>query len=483
MKIILVLDDCVRKGDVIKEIIGDRGFLDVVVKRKKLKDYYIENVKSFLDITGVYCLNSYFEMAELSSNLESNYSKDTRVIHAFADYIISDNNKLRLSYEKIKYVDETYKAMDGKHCAGLLFPSIDEYMKYLHEVLTDNSQKEGIKNISAAFPIEGLSYIGETNNFIQCITGNFDARYFNSLKGDEYTIIKTSTNKEKIKAEYSFYHLLPEDMRFFFVEPFNYTEDNDKASYTMERLHMTDLAIKWVHGSIDEEELNLILDKYFYFFNSRHEKEVSAAEYRAISDELYENKVSRRIEELKKLKEYENIERLLLINGLTIDKIFEEYKELKEKIESKVDRKNISVIGHGDPCFANTMYNKSTRTLKFIDPKGALTKEELYTNPYYDIAKLSHSICGRYDFFNNALFEIVLSESFDMQLTIDFDNSNYIQVFKNKLEENGYDYNLVRLYEASLFLSMLPLHMDNPRKVYGFILNAYNIIKEIGKNV
>ena len=46
------------------------------------------------------------------------------------------------------------------------------------------------------------------------------------------------------------------------------------------------------------------------------------------------------------------------------------------------------VIGHGDPCFANTLYNKSTKTLKFIDPKGALTEDELWTNPYYDVAKL-----------------------------------------------------------------------------------------------
>ena len=37
----------------------------------------------------------------------------------------------------------------------------------------------------------------------------------------------------------------------------------------------------------------------------------------------------------------------------------------------------------------------------------------------------------------------------------------------------------VRIYEASLFLSMLPLHMDNPHKVFAFILNAKNILEEI----
>ena len=41
----------------------------------------------------------------------------------------------------------------------------------------------------------------------------------------------------------------------------------------------------------------------------------------------------------------------------------------------------------------------------------------------------------------------------------------------------------MRIYEASLFLSMLPLHIDNPHKVFGFILNVKNILKEIEENV
>ena len=56
-------------------------------------------------------------------------------------------------------------------------------------------------------------------------------------------------------------------------------------------------------------------------------------------------------------------------------------------------------------------------------------------------------------------------------------------MFREYLKNNGYDYNLVRTLEVSLFLSMLPLHIDNPHKVFGFILNAINIIEEIEKDV
>ena len=366
-----------------------------------------------------------------------------------------------------------------------MFPNIRAYQRFLAQTCSGQSISETVKSIEGKFDTDGLIDIGIVSHFIQCITGNFDSRYFNSLEGDEYTLVKSSANKKKIKSEYSYYQLLPADMKMWFVMPFNYKEEKEKACYVMERLHMTDLAVKWVHGSVDEKEFEELLDKYFYFFHLRHKNNVSADEYARISDELYVVKVVKRVEELKQLEQFEKIERLLEADGSanSLDAILEKYFELKEKIERKNQYEHISVIGHGDPCFANTLYNKTTKTLKFIDPKGALSEEELWTNPYYDIAKLSHSICGRYDFFNNGLFEIKINEDFQCELNIDFDNSNYIRIFRGKLEQNGYDYLTVRIYEASLFISMLPLHIDYPYKVLGFILNAVHILKEIEKDV
>ena len=195
------------------------------------------------------------------------------------------------------------------------------------------------------------------------------------------------------------------------------------------------------------------------------------------------DKVEVRIYSLKLLKEYRKIKKMMGGGNRhqNIEQLAEEYFKLKERIEMGKKYPAVSVIGHGDPCFANALYNRSTKTLKFIDPKGALTEEELWTNPYYDIAKLSHSVCGRYDFFNNGLFRIEVNEAFAYELHIDFDHTKYEEIFRRKLELNGYDYLTVRIYEASLFLSMLPLHMDNPYKVFGFILNVENILEEVEK--
>ena len=166
---------------------------------------------------------------------------------------------------------------------------------------------------------------------------------------------------------------------------------------------------------------------------------------------------------------------------MSLDDIYSYYEKLFRDVEAEVNRHPIAVIGHGDLCFSNMLYNKETETLKFIDVKGALKEEDLWTNPYYDIAKLSHSVCGRYDFFNNNMYEIRMNQQMELELEIDFDNTEYIEIFKEYLQENKINYRMIRVLEASLFLSMLPLHMDNPRKVYGFLLNAINIMKEVEK--
>lgn len=485
MKLLVVYDDTGIKSEIITDIIGNRGFADVVVKRKKLKDHFLESILSEYPQTDMFLVNSNYEFEDVMSKFSAKVGDNYKVLHFFSRYVISDREKFMLTLQKLKFIDKNYILLANSKPVGILSPNIEAYDNFIRLFIKSEYQSviDATKRVSNSINIEGVLDIGEIQNFIQCITGNFDARYFNSLKGDEYTIVKSSTNKKKIKAEYTFYHLLPEDMQMWFVEPFNYTETETSASYTMERLHMTDLAIKWVHGSITEQEFEVILDKYFYFFNHRHKRSITKDEYDIISNSLYVEKVVQRIESLKKMSKFKAMEKLLSLNGNDIDTIIEWYLELKYKIERKNTFQHVSVIGHGDPCFANTMYNKSTKTLKFIDPKGALVEEELWTNPYYDIVKLSHSICGRYDFFNNALFEIVVNDKLETELNIEFDNEKYIKIFQKKAQSNGYNYEIIRLYEASLFLSMLPLHIDNPQKVYGFILNACNILKEVEKYV
>jgi hypothetical protein len=476
--VVVVYDDSNTVNSQIKSIIGKENFGEIIFKRESLRNRYINNIEKYDFTKYIYDIKNMDEINDLVDKVKK-LPQSTKYVHIYSNFIIQNSDEFEIIFQKVKYIKQNIIVLAMGN-SMLMFENGNEYMQYLKNI-QNNKTIEDIKfsSVDADYLID----ISNVDNFLRFISGGFDARFFNSVKGNEYTVTKTSTNKHKIKCEYNFYHLLPEMMKMWFVMPFNYVEKEDYASYSMERFHMTDLAIRWVHGAIDIDEFDKLLKKVFYFISNRDAKEISKKSYSEIESDLYITKLHKRIEELKNHNLYPKFASYIESGTKysSIDEIISEYKSIYKKMHDGKDN-YISVVGHGDLCFSNMLYDKHTNILKLIDPKGAIVEEDLWTNPYYDIAKLSHSICGRYDFFNSGLYDIKLNENLCFDIELEFDNSAYVDLFKKYLKENEYDYRMIRLYEASLFLSMLPLHMDYPQKVFGFLLNAINILGEL-KNV
>ena len=243
---------------------------------------------------------------------------------------------------------------------------------------------------------------------------------------------------------------------------------------------MTDLALRYVHGAISEEEFRNIMEMLFHFIGIRKRRSVSDDDYKAAARKLYIDKVDERIASLKTLEGYEEIASYIKLGTdyKDIDEIVDRYKAIYEKKTKEYRFTAVETVSHGDLCFSNILYNHDARLLKLIDPKGAMDEDNLYMDPFYDLAKLSHSICGSYDYFNSDQYEITVGPDMKLSLKVDSDNDKYIKIFNEYLIKADIDPKLIRLYEASLFLSMLPLHIDRKKKVLGFILNAVNILKE-----
>lgn len=472
-QIFVIYDDSKMPGKEIKTITGAKSYGETIFKRVTLKDRMEAEIVKEKQVLTVFNYKGEKDNAALFAALP--LDNNTTIVHLYSNFGLKDTKAFSVLLKKAGFMNESYTAFCDNKPAVSFLAGADSYKKAFDALIAGEYEAERIEN-------DAFMDLSVRANFLTFITGGFDARFFNALAGDEYTVTKRSTKKEKIKAEYQFYYLLPETMKMWFVMPYDYKEDADGASYTMERFHMTDIAIRFVHGAVDEDELKDILDKLFYFINLRATKEVSSDVGKAVAKELYIDKLAARMEELKKYKEYEQFDSMIKM-GTSYDGIADvvsKYEKLYEKLAMANNRNYGKLaVGHGDLCFSNILYSKEAEILKLIDPKGALQEEELYTDPYYDLAKLSHSICGCYDFFNSGLYEISIKRDLKLDLTIDTDNTSYKEIFKSYLQENGYNYALVRLYEASLFLSMLPYHMDQPGKVFGFLLNAIKILDEV----
>jgi hypothetical protein len=316
--------------------------------------------------------------------------------------------------------------------------------------------------------------------FLSVITSTFDVRHFNAVTSDDrYTIVKRSSHVEKLEREYTYFGLLPESMRRFFVQPFDYRREETSASYRMERLLLPDVALQWLHNSFNPAAFDQFLDRVFYFLQARSRKEVSPEQGRKKADYLYREKVCERIEQLERMEAFKQIEPYCKMAFGGVQALLERYLNLYKALGGQRDFSSLA-IGHGDLCFSNILYSTASGSLKLIDPRGALTPDEMFTDAWYDVAKLSHSIEGTYDFINAGLFSIELSrEGIPFLKTESPDHTTEVSQFRNRCRSIGMESRLVRLFEASLFISMTPLHIDVPLKVLAFLLNAAKILDEV----
>lgn len=483
-----VYDDHANPDVFIKNIIGEKSFGNVILKRVSIREKAMAFLRQQEAVEEVLEFNHPWQLDILLKQIRD-HVKGNVLFHIFSEFVVSDRKAAGLLIQKMVYAERNYVCICGGAPVFLVMTDPEEYCRFLTRY-ADSLRDIRVYTETPGFRFEKLStkaflHIGDYEIFLRYISGGFDVRFFNSVISDDYTVVKSSGNKEKIHAEYQFYQLLPDDMKRWFVMPYDYRESEKEASYRMERYHVPDLAIRWVHGAISLDEMDRLLAKVFHFLSIRRQKIQTPEEYEKTRDALYLIKVRDRAEQLKKHKLYPLLNEYIVsgCEGLEdgLDGLIRRYEEVYHRKDTlmKDGEKKVSVIGHGDLCFSNMLYNRDADLLKLIDPKGAVEERQLWTDPYYDVAKLSHSICGLYDFFNSGLHQIVLDTDLRLRLEIDFDNEKYKKLFRRHAEANGYIYPLVRLYEVSLFLSMLPLHMDNPQKVLGFILNAVRILEEV----
>ena len=153
----------------------------------------------------------------------------------------------------------------------------------------------------------------------------------------------------------------------------------------------------------------------------------------------------------------------IIVNG----KIFRSLDEIIALLPVAVERllfenaeKYFSVI-HGDLCLPNILLAESHKFLRLVDPRGKFGDFDIYGDWRYDLAKLLHSLEGRYDFIIEDEFTLnVCGTAIDYEMPRDFAEVKeiFFAVFKSQLAEN---LSAIRLIEATLFLSMIPLHSDS----------------------
>ena len=479
MSVVLVYDDRKQIPPELVSLVGPTRFGEIVFRQRKIADC-VDDISRRSGLETVLKISEQYEEATVVSMIKELGCR--RVIHLPSSLAPTYEEHAIDRLSRLSLINDFCCGTIQSEPLGLFAASANDYCNRIPQIF--GATPSIISNLDYQIhyvPVDD-AFVDLRNviSLVDFLSGSFSSRYFNQVEKLRELIVKRSTNIDKIKAEHDFYRLLPENMRPWFVMPFDLKVEGTVAQYSMERLLLLDMGQQWVNGAITLGDFSQFLENISRFLDGRRRRSCSRRAAEKHFDDLYINKIHARQMDLESTNLISYLDAMLR-HGTG-------YASLKHLNEAYFDliapyRKNVldfEVIGHGDLCFSNILYDKRIRLLKLIDPKGATAENDIFTDPYYDFAKLSHSVLGGYDFVVNGLYEIVVNHDVTLGLvTLKPQSTQFGAKFLDFIVASKFDTKRMRLHEASLFLSMLPLHKNNRRNVLAFALIAAHILDEV----
>ncbi|MFV0499617.1 MAG: hypothetical protein ACK5NF_06275 [Bacilli bacterium] len=374
--------------------------------------------------------------------------------------------------KQIIIYDKVERDLKDKYNAFIGIFSFDN-LALLQELWKKNTEfydliKEYNHSLSFNFVEESkwvnLGHIGDFQENSKKIV---QARFFNeiSIDGEKGKLIKRSTEKEKFTNEIKWYLKLPKELEHYSPRIFSYDLSYENLFVEMEYYAYMTLHQVYVHGNYSIQKWNKILD---VLLNTNREfrnfkLEAPKTEINHALNNIYVKKTLERFEKLKESEDFTSFfEGTIKING-------EEYPNLttvSELLPSIIEKYLLNIdefsIIHGDYFFANILYDPNMNFIRLIDPRGDFGGYGIYGDTRYDLAKLSHSLNGKYDFIVSDEFTL---ESTGKEINYSINSSTrhdkIKDLFYSKLGDQAQE---IQLIESLLFLSMVPLHSDYPSR-------------------
>ena len=312
------------------------------------------------------------------------------------------------------------------------------------------------------------------------------ARDFNHIQIDRNRGIlkKTSSDRDKFIGEILWYLKLPADIEYARPRIFSYSTRYEEAYIEMEYYSYHTLHELFLYGDLTVWQWRDILERVRFILNDFKRYTVVGDGIKESLDEVYLNKTLKRMAQMRADPAFLSyFEGSMEINGkkyCSLDRVCEMLKEAVPRL--LYDTATFSVI-HGDMCFTNIMVDSNFQFIKLIDPRGNFGQYDIYGDPRYELAKLLHSIEGKYDYIIQNLVSVEYDPKaaelnyavFDRQKDYDLVQL-FLQVFRDEI---GSDLQKLRLIEALLFLSMIPLHGESRDHQYAMLGTGIELLAQV----
>lgn len=326
---------------------------------------------------------------------------------------------------------------------------------------------------------------GHEINFYESKAKLIASRSFNAIQihSDKGILEKHSQNNKKFKEEVEFMQLLPHEIQVFFPRIIGSSFFEEHASAKIEYYGyptMAEYMLYWnLSNGMWEKAFKALTQPLKQF--KRHSFSIGMSAYKR----FYEGKLLDRLD--KFMHQLTDDRRYILKDDeLTINNVcYKNFPLLKETISKRLEDlydENDFCIMHGDYCFNNILYDHKSGIIRLIDARGSFGSEcvGIYGDSKYDLAKLTHSIIGRYDYFIAKLFTLNIEDDNTINFSVHKRESHELLEHLNRklIEELGYSVNDILFLTALLFLSMPPLHNEDPDRQVAFYVHGIVLLNQ-----
>ncbi|MBA4793719.1 MAG: capsular biosynthesis protein [Phenylobacterium sp.] len=319
---------------------------------------------------------------------------------------------------------------------------------------------------------------GHLQTFFQSKLAVTTARAFNTVRIDGQTARKSSADEAKIWAEAHWLQEIPPAVQIHCARLLGFGAQDGRVFYETEYEFLPVLSELFVFGAVARRPWLRIMASCEAFLAA-----CAAEEGRGAADDallaLAGDKTRERLEAYARATGFP-IDRPLRYGGQPCPSLLEIAERLVPAYGLGGGRREC--VMHGDFCFSNILYDSRVRRIKAIDPRGLVgARSTIYGDSRYDLAKLAHSIVGRYDqIIAGRCRTSVVGDDFQIEFE-PLAAQAWLEAALGDLQVGGVSggSSEVRAVMTSLFLSMPPLHADRPERQQAFIANALRLFREL----
>ena len=310
---------------------------------------------------------------------------------------------------------------------------------------------------------------GHLNTYFESKRNFTTERAFNNLEYANGFLVKSSNNVNKLKSEAFWFSNIPKDIRIY--SPLVISEQGDDY-YKIEYINNLSLSEIYLFCRINPHLWKRIIGSCFEFLDicKKYKSETDSYDWDVI------RKTHNRWADISPSTK-SILNSALKSKNQTLDSLLDSIS-----YSPKEHKKNQNQFLHGDLCFSNILYDFRSNRIHVIDPRGCDYSDIscIFGPADYDVAKLAHSIIGRYDEIVAGRYNTSILKS---EYRLIFNDQNLNSFIKDefilKLQEHGYSLKTIYKQMIGLFISMLPLHEDSEQRQLALFVNALRLKEEM----